>query len=248
MPKSKSIICLWSTPRSASTAFEKTFKERDDTVIVHEPFAECYYYSRWRQSSRYGQVEKFADYSAQEAENRVLSQAGTIVFMKDMTFQAFPYVSDSFLAQVHNTFLTRHPYYVTASVAKLKSDFTEDELGFTRLRDLWQRAAASSGKRPYLVEGTSFRNQPRQVLSSYCSHLGIPFQESMMSWKDGRIQNWSPEDYEAHAKWHRRLEQSRTILEEDTDLPKLESIPLSDEQREYVRRAVGIYEQLVMGE
>ncbi|GAB4567337.1 MAG: hypothetical protein Tsb0020_19800 [Haliangiales bacterium] len=248
MSKRPIIICLWSTPRSVSTAFEKTFKERSDTNIIHEPFTECYYYSEWRQSSRYGLLDKFADYSGAAAEQRVRALEGPLVFTKDLAFQAFPYVSDEFLREVRNTFMTRHPYYVAASLAKLKPDFTEEELGFTRLRDLWERVVALGGRRPFLVEGTEFRNRPQQVLAAYCAHLDIPPQDAMLTWQDGKIQNWSPEDYEAHAKWHNTLEHSRTILAEASDLPDLDAIPLSSEQREYVQRAVGIYEQLVMKE
>lgn len=51
-------VALWASPRCVSTAFEKTFSQRSDTGIVHEPFCDVYYFSQWRISDRFGDCKE----------------------------------------------------------------------------------------------------------------------------------------------------------------------------------------------
>nr|VFK02985.1 MAG: hypothetical protein BECKH772B_GA0070898_103194 [Candidatus Kentron sp. H]VFK03302.1 MAG: hypothetical protein BECKH772A_GA0070896_103164 [Candidatus Kentron sp. H]VFK05939.1 MAG: hypothetical protein BECKH772C_GA0070978_103144 [Candidatus Kentron sp. H] len=40
------IICLWTHPRSISTAFERVMIERGDLKVLHEPFSYLYYFEK----------------------------------------------------------------------------------------------------------------------------------------------------------------------------------------------------------
>ena len=37
-------LALWAVPRSVSTAFERVFIDRDDALVLHEPFSHAYYH------------------------------------------------------------------------------------------------------------------------------------------------------------------------------------------------------------
>ena len=61
------IVALWAAPRCVSTAFLKTFSQRSDTKIIHEPFCNVYYFSQWRISDRFGDAKELYSYVSVEA-------------------------------------------------------------------------------------------------------------------------------------------------------------------------------------
>lgn len=212
VPPGCRVVALWAIPRSVSTAFEKAFSRRSDTRIVHEPFTDCYYFSGKRKSDRYGNQPAKANFTGVAAARQVMAQTASLIFIKDLAFQAEPYVPDAFLREVCNTFIIRHPDAVLRSLLPLKPDFTEDEFGFTSLARLFVRVTNSLGQSPVVVDGTHFRVAPTDVLGRYCEIVGVSFQEAMLHWPDGRIKRWGPDEELSQARWHRRLESSHSIL------------------------------------
>jgi hypothetical protein len=234
------IISLWAVPRSVSTAFEKTFVSRTDTLVCHEPFTHCYYFSRDRRSRRYGDQPEKSEHTADKAAASFLHRASPLVFVKDLAFQAEPYVSDELLSQMTNTFILRHPLSVLRSLTPLKPDFTEDEFGYTALERLFQRVVKQLGHPPIVVDGDAFRREPESTLLHYCETIGIPFEADMLHWNDGRIREWSKGEEQSQAKWHRTLESSRTILPPTP----AEDVPVPIERERQFARAVQIYEDI----
>jgi hypothetical protein len=236
------IIALWAVPRSVSTPFERMFAERGDTTVVHEPFTECFYFSDARASARYGDAPEFAGYDGPRAVEEIRRAAGRLVFVKDLAFQAAPYVPRRFLGSITNTFIVRHPLVVLASLRELKPDFTEAELGFLPLLELWTAASDLGGGPPVVVEGDAFRAEPARVARAYCERVGIEFDPTMLTWADGRIRPWLPHERESQAKWHATLERSRGILP-----PAAAASPpdIVDEAHEPMyRRALEVYERV----
>lgn len=240
MPATTRIISLWAVPRSVSTAFEKTFHCRTDTAVCHEPFTDCYYFGRDRKSRRYGDRPESAGRTAEQATASFLGGDRPLGFVKDLAFQAEPYLSDAALSQVTSTFIVRHPRAVLRSLTPLKPDFTEDEFGYTALERLYDRVTERTGSAPVVVDGDAFRREPENVLRAYCEAVGVPFQTGMLRWKDGRIRAWSKGEAESQAKWHRTLESSRTIIPPADD----EDVTVPPEREEQFARALRIYEDI----
>ncbi|MGC9666040.1 hypothetical protein ACNTMW_05720 [Planosporangium sp. 12N6] len=234
------VIAVWGVPRSVSTAFEKTFAERADTTVVHEPFTDCYYFGRARRSGRYGDQPHKADRDGPWAVAEIDRASGPVVFVKDLAFQSEPYLPDDVLARLTNTFIVRHPASVLASLNPLKPDFTEDEFGFLALGRLWHRVVHTLGQPPVVVEGDAFRSHPEEVLCDYCDRVGLDFDRRMLHWNDGRIRPWSADERESQAKWHATLEHSTGIL------PPVPRPPVSVPARFAAAygRAVRIYEEI----
>ena len=126
-------ILLWAVPRSVSTAFEKTFSQRDDFDVLHEPFTDCYYFSRDRRSARYGDQPDRSAYTAVSACEAVFRPTTKRTFVKELCFQAEPYLNQAFIDRVRSTFIIRSPEVVLNSLMPLKPDFTEDEFGYTAM-------------------------------------------------------------------------------------------------------------------
>jgi Sulfotransferase domain len=206
------LIALWAVPRSVSTAFEKTFSCRSGTKIVHEPFTDCYYFGSERRSWRYGDRADRSSYSASDAITSIFAESTPVIFIKDLCFQAEPYVPRVLLEAAVNTFIIRSPDAVFTSLAPLKPDFTEDEFGFVPLARMWHRVIDELGQTPIVVDGDVFRAHPQEVLRQYCERVGVSFEEDMLHWQDGRIRDWSEEEYNSQAKWHHTLEHSTGIL------------------------------------
>jgi hypothetical protein len=217
------------------------FAERDDTTVVHEPFTECFYFSDGRASARYGDAPEFAGYDGARAVGEIRRAAGRVVFVKDLAFQAAPYVPRRFLASITNTFIVRHPLVVLASLRRLKPDFTEAELGFLPLLELWTAAADLGGWAPVVVEGDAFRAEPARVARAYCERVGIEFDPTMMTWADGRIRPWRPHERESQAKWHATLERSTGILPPAAPPPP---DAVDEEHEAMYRRALEVYERV----
>ncbi len=128
--KSNKIVALWTCPRSISTAFEVAVSHSPKISIVHEPFTDVYYFSKWRKSDRFGECEPQKDFSPNLAIEEITKkrEENSIVFFKEMAFQALPYISDDFLNEITHTFIIRHPQEVIASWYKVEQYPTDWEL------------------------------------------------------------------------------------------------------------------------
>lgn len=89
------IVALWTAPRSCSNAFLKTFAQRHDTGIVHEPFGDIYYFSKWRRSKNMGDNDELLNTNSQQVINRIKSTKSPLVFFKDFPYEALPYIEDT---------------------------------------------------------------------------------------------------------------------------------------------------------
>lgn len=233
-------IFLWATPRSASTAIERSFQQRGNYRIVHEPFTDNFYFGKHRKSARYGIQAKLAGLTGFEVmrDLNAAASAGPC-FIKELAFQGVDFVTDEFLNGFANTFLVRHPHRVYASLLKLKPDFSEAEFGFTALRELYYRVKGAGS--PIVIDGDTLRAAPENVLRTYCSDLGIAFDPCMLKWEPGPIRPWLEHEQEAQAKWHTALESSSGFLPASRD----EQVSVAPAHRDVVHRAIGIYEELL---
>lgn len=234
-------IVLWSPPRCVSTAFEKTFSQRPDTEIVHEPFTGCYYHSRWRKTDRYDDCEAMLDYDGEKAIATIKSKSGPLVFCKAITYQAVPYLKTEFLTTVTNTFLVRDPKAALASNKKLEPVFPLEEFGFDQLDQMWTIVTEELGQEPIVVESDRFRRDPETILRRYCEKIGVEFMPQMLRWEDGRIKTWDSHESLSQAQWHQTLESSKTILPPPEEEVEVEIRP---EEVAMMERATKIYEKL----
>lgn len=122
-------IALWAVPRSTSTAFEKAISQNESISVLHEPFANCYYFGKKRKSSRYGDQSLPSEPDELKIMKDILTPKGRPTFFKDLAFQAAPFITDEFLSSIENSFIIRHPENVVRSLHPIKPDFTVDELG-----------------------------------------------------------------------------------------------------------------------
>jgi len=193
MPAPAPVLALWSVPRSRSTAFFRMMAEREDVVSLHEPFA---------------QLADFGD--ALIGDRVVRSQAAAIeairllagnrrVFFKDTTDFRYPQVlaDRRFLRETAHAMLIRHPRDVIPSHFALNPDLHVEDIGFTRLRELWTAIVAAGQQPPLVLDSDSLLASPEATVRAYCAHMRLSFRPGPLTWAPGPRPEWA-----RTGRWH----------------------------------------------
>lgn len=243
MGTTSSIIFLWSTPRSVSTALERVMKNSLELDIAHEPFTDVYYFGRERRSNRYGDAKNLTKSSISSTDIKellLLRSKRRRLFIKELAFQGEPFVDNYFLKQSQHILLTRKPHKVYQSLIKLKPDFSEEEFGFCALNRIYQRLI-SLGKSVEVIDGDDFTTSPASVVRNLCHVINIEYEPNMLYWKSGQIRRWDSHESESQAKWHKTLESSTTIVKTQ-QCDKV--IEIAEQHQGCFQRALDIYDEL----
>jgi hypothetical protein len=229
-------VVLWATPRSVSTAFARAFMSHPEISVVLEPFTDVYYFGPDRVSCRYGDATGCADRTAAAVRREVLASEGPTL-IKEMSYQAAQYLG-GLLPQVTSSFMIREPVLVARSLAKLRPDFNEEELGFETLWRIWKEAQCFPGS-PVVVDGERFRHHPESVLRNYCKQVGLPYSPRMLRWQPGPIKRWCPHERRTQVRWHSAVESSDGVK------PPALRLAVTLPETAVLGRARVIYEELV---
>ncbi len=187
------IVVLWATPRSTSTAFEWMMRMRGDMTCFHEPFGEAWYQGPEARAPRLAGGPSFKPGLTYAAVlDRLRSAASERpVFSKDMAQFTDHLWTDEFLATFRHSFLIRDPAKVLASMersyAKQGSTerFTRQELGFDAQRELFDRLCERDGAPPPVIDSDDLLEHPEQMVAVYCETVGVPFVAEALSWEPG---------------------------------------------------------------
>lgn len=237
------VIALWGPARSISTAVLKAFSRRRDTTVSNEPYNDCYYYSRGRMTTMYGDRRERDDYDGRAARAAIASGTTEIVFFKDMAYFALPYIEDAFLAEITNTFIIRDPRAALRSRKALRSDaIGEWEYGYVALAIMWRKVTRGLGQAPIVLEGDRLRNEPERILRAYCAALDVAFDPAMLSWPAEDLRAWQPHEELAQRRWHRTLESSTGFVPSPSPPAAYDFSP---SEWDMVRRAVEVYDDML---
>jgi hypothetical protein len=192
-PERIPVLALWSAPRCRSTAFARMMAERDDRVVVHEPFSQVVDFGEAKVGDRVAR-----------SEQEVLAALRAIavdkpVFFKDTTDFHYPVLlaDQGFLAAATHTFIIRHPAEAIASHHVLNPGLGRDEIGFARLYEIFNAVRAVTGTTPVVIDSDDLLDEPADTVRAYCSAVGIPFLPDALSWQPGMRPEW-----QATSRWH----------------------------------------------
>jgi hypothetical protein len=188
-----SILSLWSAPRCRSTAFSRMIAERGDFRVVHEPFS---------QLSDFGEAE-VAEHTVRSEDELIdalfqLAGRGPL-FFKDTTDFRYPVVltNHRFLTEVTHTFIIRDPARAIASHYRLNPRLSRDEVGFSRLSEIFDAVAAATGRTPVVVDADELVADPAAVVRAYCLRLDMPFLPEALQWSPDMREDWRKT-----SRWH----------------------------------------------
>lgn len=187
------ILALWSVPRARSTAFFRMMAERTDVISLHEPFAQMANFG----SITIGDALVTSEVAAIAAIRRLATRHR--VFFKDTMDYRYPRVlaDRQFLRQAAHAMLIRHPREVIASFYALyRGQMQRDDVGFTRLRELWD-AIAAAGPAPVVLDSDALIERPEAIVRAYCERVRLPFRPETLTWAPGPRPEWGRTQ-----RWH----------------------------------------------
>lgn len=199
------VINLISGPRNLSTALMYSFAQREDIIVLDEPFYGYYLKNaiqRPQHPSEDDIVKTMEVREKQIIDNINRLSRHTNVFIKGMAHH-FLVDSPEFILEWENVFLIRHPKKLLASFSKVISHPALADIGIKKEADLFL-FLQKNGKSPLVIDSDELIKDPEAYLLQLCISLGIPFTKKMLSWKRGGI----PEDGIWAKHWYSNVHQS----------------------------------------
>jgi Sulfotransferase domain len=196
-------IAMWSGPRNLSTALMYAFASRGDCAVSDEPFYASYLHATGIDHPM--RAEVIASQPTDPAKVAAFCTGPNPGgqphwYQKHMTMHMVPAFDRSFLRDLTNVFLLRHPARVIASYARKREAPTLNDVGFLQQAQLFDEVADQLGHAPTVITAEAIRANPRAALTKLCAALNLPFTETMLHWPPGPKPHdgvWAPHWYNA---------------------------------------------------
>ena len=196
-------IAMWSGPRNLSTAMMYSFGARNDCAVWDEP-----YYAAYLQETGLNhpmQAEILAKWLPDPVKisKRLtgdIPHEKSVFYQKHMTQHMLPPFARTWMKDVTNVFLIRHPARVIASYHAKRESPTLADIGFQEQAELFDQVAQHLGHAPIVIDSADIRANPEAMLRALCTAIDLPFDPAMLSWPKGGHPNdgpWAPHWYPA---------------------------------------------------
>ncbi|MDG1902520.1 MAG: hypothetical protein P8I80_09830 [Bacteroidales bacterium] len=230
-------ICLWSGPRNISTALMYSFAQREDTQVFDEPLY-AYYLNNSKASKYHPDSEKIMS-SMETNGNKVIdmmmgSHTKQVVFFKNMTHHLLN-LDRSFLTNTVNIILTRNPFEMLPSFAKVIKNPSMSDVGYALQIDLLNYLH-ERGLNPLVVDSTKVLLNPKKELMYLCKRINIPYNDNMLIWKAQPLK----EDGIWAKHWYTNIHKSEGFIKYK---PKTEPFP--KELNGLLEYCIPLYEELI---
>lgn len=189
-------VAMWSGPRNLSTALMRAWENRTDTMVLDEPLY-AHYLDRTGLEHP-GRAEILAAGPVDECEAIArcldeLSPRAEVSYQKHMAQHLLADMDRSWLDQLRNFLLIRHPVEVLASYSRVREEITLDDIGLPQQVELAARTEL-------IIDAGDFLVDPQAYLRAICTRVGLRFEERMLSWPPGPRESdgcWAPYWYAA---------------------------------------------------
>jgi hypothetical protein len=166
----------------------RAWENRSDCVVLDEPFYGYYLQQTGIDHPGAADVIQAQGSDWQAAVDRCLvspAACQTVFYQKHMTLHLLDEVPRGWLSKLHNCFLIREPEAVISSYAAVRADVQASDIGFQQQVALYDFVAEMTGEAPLVIDSKAFLEQPEAHLRAWCAHLGIAFEQAMLSWPAG---------------------------------------------------------------
>jgi hypothetical protein len=180
---------MWSGPRNISTAMLRAFENRPDAWVVDEPL---YAHYLTQVSVAHPGVEEVIAHHDCDWERVVRGLTGpiphgrAIYYQKHMAHHWLPHLRGEWVLSLTNAFLLRHPAEMLTSLrARMGLPLLRDT-GLPQQLEIFEFVRERTGTTPPVLDAEDVLKDPRGTLTGFCTLVGIPFHEAMLSWPPGR--------------------------------------------------------------
>jgi hypothetical protein len=181
-------IAMWSGPRNISTAMMRAWGNRDDTVVIDEPFYAYFLKATGVQHPGADEVIATGETDWRKVvaylTGPIPNESG-VFFQKQMTHHLLPEIDREWLGAVTNCFLIRDPREVINSYIKKREDPALEDLGFVQQTELFDFVRAHTNRVPPVIDAKDVLQNPERTLRLLCEAIGVQFTKSMLSWPPG---------------------------------------------------------------
>jgi hypothetical protein len=214
-------LAMWSGPRNVSTAFMRSWENREDTLVVDEPFYA--HYLDYTGLDHPGREEVIA---AHERDwRRVVSallapvpEGIEILYQKQMSHHLLPHMGREWLGSVTHGFLIRDPRSMLVSLGEKLDDFDLLATGLPQQVEIFDYVVRSTGQVPPVIDAAELLAAPEPMLRALCAALDVEFSPRMLSWPPGP----RPTDGAWAKYWYERVERSTSFESQaKEELPEL---------------------------
>lgn len=212
-------LAMWSGPRNLSTAVMYAFAQRHDFHVVDEPFYGPYLRITGLPHPMRQEILSSRPESADEVKEFLLGdvpQGKPHFYQKHMTQHMVPGIPRDWLGKVTNVFLIRHPARVVASFGAKYEHITLEDTGFIQQAEIFEEVCVL-GQTPLVVDSHDIRANPAAAIEGLCNALGLPFDETMLTWPEGG----NPADGVWAAHWYHAVHNSTGFAGPEGALPEL---------------------------
>ena len=182
-------IAMWSGPRNISTAMMRSFENRNDTLVIDEPFYAYYLNKTGLNHPLREKVLASQSISWDEIVsllNGEIPKEKTIFYQKHMVHHILSFDNISWVKNFKNCFLIRHPKQVIISYSKKSKINTINDLGFAQQVELFKQIKNLTGSYPAVIDSKDILLDPKLYLLKLCDYFDISFSEDMLSWPKGQ--------------------------------------------------------------
>jgi hypothetical protein len=181
-------VAMWSGPRNISTAMMRAWGNREDTVVIDEPFYAYYLKATGIKHPGAHEVIATGETDWRKVVARLtgpIPNSKRIFFQKHMTHHLLPEMDREWLGAVTNCFLIRDPREVINSYIKKREDPALEDLGFTQQAEIFDFVRMHTDAVPPIVDARDVLQDPEPTLRLLCEAVGVEFSKSMLSWPPG---------------------------------------------------------------
>lgn len=221
----------------------RSWGSRPDCVATDEPLY-AHYLSRLPAAARSAHPDADRVMQSQPTDWRTVTRTLTgptpdgsrVWYQKHMAHHLTPEMDRDWILSLRNVLLVREPEEMITSFIKVIPNPTPFDLGLPQQVDLYDFIEARTGAKPLVVDAREILTNPREALTRICKHVGVSFDESMLSWKPGPRDTdgvWAP-------YWYTRVYESTGF---EQYRPKNERVPAH--LNHVLRECRGLYERLI---
>lgn len=213
-----------------------SFAQRSNTRVVDEPFYG--YYLKETGVDHPGKEETIQsqdkDPAAVIRKIDEFQNDCEVVFVKNMAHH-HEVLALEYLKEYKNVFLIRDPKQLIASFAQVIEQPTMQDIGLKLEAEILDYVIENTEGKPIVLDSNNILADPKTGLKKLCDRLGVPFETSMLSWKQGAI----PEDGTWAKYWYKNVHNSTGFMKQKTS-----DRPLPNHCETLYENALPYYEKL----
>ena len=184
-------IACWSGPRNISTALMRSWSSRYDTFVSDEPL-----YAHYLKETGFNHPmidEIINTYPTNydfvtKSLTSVIPEGKNIWYQKHMAHHLLSVNNLSWIKNLHNCILIRHPKHVINSYIKKHRLFNVSDLGYPQQLSIIKYLQKEK-LNFFIIDSDDFLNNPEKKINDWCDFLKIDFQKSMLTWSKGSHSN-----------------------------------------------------------